>query len=150
MIQLAWRDERIYWINLNVPSYSNIHSRGILVQTCLDLTMYSKIRHIRLRKNNCLGNTLRYHLILFQNSLKCILILIITQGRCIKLWDHYGTCWRPGTPTPRHPDKASLISWEAGRLRGWVATFHKASTYLKSLVVVSKLQLWFFFIDTTS
>ena len=51
---------------------------------------------------------------------------------------------QPDTPTPRHPDKAWLRSWEAGRLRGWEATFHKASTYLKSLVVVSKLQLWFF------
>ena len=51
---------------------------------------------------------------------------------------------QPDTPTPRHPDKAWLRSWEAGRLRGWEATFHKASNYLKSLVVVSKLQLWFF------
>ena len=121
MIQLAWRDERSYWINLNVPSYSNIHSRGILVQTCLDLTMYSKIRHRRLRKNNCLGNTLRYHLILFQNSLKCILTLIITQGNCIKLWDRYGTCWHPDTPTRIRWKVERLGDWEAGKLRGWAA-----------------------------
>ena len=157
MIQLAWRDERSYWINLTVPSYSKIHSRGILVQTCLDLTMYSKIRHRRLRKNNCLGNTLRYHLIfvVFQNTLNCILTLIITHGNCIKLWDHYSTCLRPGTLTTRYPDtptpRQSLIKklrgWEAERLGGYFSQGINLSKIVSRCKQTSTL---IFFIDTAS